>query len=154
MNNNIITKAGYEKLVNELDYLKTVKRVEISNKIKEARAQGDLSENAEYSAAKDEQNLNETEIERLESILKEVQIVDTVKSDVIEFGSTVCIKDLNDNSEYKYTIVGSTEVDIFDYKISNISPLGEALMGHKVNDTISYISPNGTNEKYLILNVE
>lgn len=153
MQNNLITKEGYNKLVEELNELKTTKRAEISNKIKEAREQGDLSENAEYSAAKDEQTLNESRIEQLEAILKSVQVVDTVKSDIVDFGSTVKLKDLNDNKEYKYTIVGSNEANILEGRISNICPLGNALVGHKLNDTVSYITTDGNEEKYKILEV-
>ena len=135
---NFMTAAGLKEYEDELSYLKEVKRHEIAQKIKEAREQGDLSENAEYDAAKDEQRDNEARIEELEKILKNVEVVDEDEIDLetINVGCQVRVKDKELKEELEYKIVGSTEADSLKGKISNESPVGAALLGHKVGDTV------------------
>ncbi len=135
---NFLTAAGLKEYEDELSFLKEVKRHEIAQKIKEAREQGDLSENAEYDAAKDEQRDNEARIEELEKILKNVEVVDEDEIDLetINVGCQVRVKDKELKEEIEYKIVGSTEADSLKGKISNESPVGAALLGHKVGDTV------------------
>ncbi len=135
---NIITYEGLKKYQQELEHLKVVMRQEVAQKIKEAREQGDLSENAEYDAAKDEQRDIEARIEELEKILKNAEVVDEeeVDLDVINIGCMVKILDVEFNEELEYKIVGSTEANSLKGKISNESPVGKALMGHKAGDTV------------------
>ena len=135
---NIMTFAGLRALEDELFDLKVYKRKEVSQKIKEAREQGDLSENAEYDAAKDEQRDIEARIEELEKLLKNVEVVgqDEVDADTVGIGSRVKLYDVEMDEEVEYTIVGSTEADALNGKISNESPVGAALIGSKVGETI------------------
>ena len=135
---NIMTFAGLRALEDELFDLKVYKRKEVAQKIKEAREQGDLSENAEYDAAKDEQRDIEARIEELEKLLKNVEVVgqDEVDADTVGIGSRVKLYDVEMDEEVEYTIVGSTEVDALNGKISNESPVGAALIGSKVGETI------------------
>ena len=142
---NILTKDGLESLENELHFLKVERRQEVAQKIKEAREQGDLSENAEYDAAKDEQRDIEARIEEIENILKNAEIVsdDEVNSDKISIGCTVRLKDLDENEEYEYKIVGSTEANVLNGLISNESPVGAALIGKKRNNKVEVETPSG-----------
>ena len=135
---NILTYEGLKKYEEELQELKVVKRREVAQKIKEAREQGDLSENAEYDAAKDEQRDIEARIEELEKILKNVEVVDEDEVDLerINIGCRVKILDIEYNEELEYKIVGSTEANSLKGKISNESPVGKALMGCKVGNTV------------------
>jgi len=135
---NILTYEGLMKYESELEHLKVVKRQEVAQKIKEAREQGDLSENAEYDAAKDEQRDIEARIEELEKILKNAEVVDEdeVDLDKINIGCMVKILDIEFNEELEYKIVGSTEANSLKGKISNESPVGKALMGQKVGTTV------------------
>ena len=135
---NIMTFAGLRALEDELFDLKVYKRKEVAQKIKEAREQGDLSENAEYDAAKDEQRDIEARIEELEKLLKNVEVVgqDEVDADTVGIGSRVKLYDVEMDGEVEYTIVGSTEADALNGKISNESPVGAALIGSKVGETI------------------
>lgn len=135
---NILTYEGLRKYEEELHDLKVVKRKEVAQKIKEAREQGDLSENAEYDAAKDEQRDIEARIEELEKILKNAEVVveDEVDLDKINIGCQVKILDLEYDEELDYKIVGSTEANSLQGRISNESPLGRALIGSKVGDTV------------------
>ena len=135
---NIMTFAGLRALEDELFDLKVYKRKEVAQKIKEAREQGDLSENAEYDAAKDEQRDIEARIEELEKLLKNVEVVgqDEVDEYTVGFGSRVMLYDVEMDEEVEYTIVGSTEADALNGKISNESPVGAALIGSKVGETI------------------
>lgn len=153
---NILTEEGLAKLEDELQDLKVVKRKEVAAKIKEAREQGDLSENAEYDAAKDEQRDIEIRIEEIEKILKNAEIVtnEDVDANAINIGSTVRIKDLEFDEEMEYKIVGSTEADVLGNKISNESPVGIALIGSKVGDTIEIETPNGEMVQYKILEIK
>ena len=136
---NILTSEGLKKLEDELDDLIVVKRKEVAQKIKEAREQGDLSENAEYDAAKDEQRDIEARIEEIEKILKNAEVVveEDVNLDQINIGCSIRILDLEFDEELEYKIVGSTEANSLKGKISNESPVGKALMGKKVGDTVT-----------------
>ena len=135
---NIMTYAGLKKLEDELQDLKVVRRQEVAQKIKEAREQGDLSENAEYDAAKDEQRDVEARIEELEKLLKNAEVVDEdeVDLDTINIGCRVKILDVEFNEELEYKIVGSTEANSLKGKISNESPVGKALIGKRVGDNV------------------
>ena len=139
---NILTYEGLKKLEDELEDLKVVKRKEVSQKIKEAREQGDLSENAEYDAAKDEQRDIEARIEELEKILKnaEVFVEEEADLDKVSIGCQVKILDCEFDEELTYKIVGSTEANSLKGKISNESPVGKALLGKKVGDTVTFHS--------------
>ena len=153
---NLLTREGLKKYEDELHELKVVKRKEVSQKLKEARAQGDLSENAEYDAAKDEQRDIEARIYELEKLLKNVEVVDTdaVESDgkKVNFGSTIRILDKELKEEMVITIKGASEADSLNGSISNESPLGKALLGSKKGDTVSIEAPVGT-LKYKILEI-
>ena len=143
--NSIITYKGLKKLQEELEDLKVVKRAEIAQKIKEAREQGDLSENAEYDAAKEEQAKIEGRIEEVETLLKHVEGVDEddMKKGHVSVGSTVKILDVEMNEELTYQIVGATEASIEEGKMSNESPVGKALIGTKKGDTVTVETPAG-----------
>ena len=152
---NILTYEGLKKYEEELQELKVVKRQEVAQKIKEAREQGDLSENAEYDAAKDEQRDIEARIEELEKILKNAEVVveDEVDLDKINIGCKVKILDIEFGDELDYKIVGSTEANSLKGKISNESPVGKALMGCKVGDVVEVDSPSGT-FSYKVLEIQ
>jgi len=134
----ILTYAGLKAMQDELENLKVVKRKEVANKIKEAREQGDLSENAEYDAAKDEQRDIEARIEEIEKILKNVEVIveEEVDLDKVNIGCSVLLYDEEFEEEVEYQIVGSTEANSLNGKISNESPLGAALLGKKVGDDV------------------
>lgn len=142
---NILTYEGLKKYEEELEHLKVVTRKEVAQKIKEARAQGDLSENAEYDAAKDEQRDIEARIEELEKILKNVEVVveDEVDLDKINIGCKIRIKDLEYNEVLEYKLVGSTEANSLKGKISNESPVGRALIGAGIGDVVEVETPAG-----------
>ncbi len=144
----ILTQKGYDELNKELENLKVNRRKEVAQKLKEAREQGDLSENAEYDAAKDEQADIEQRIVEIESILNNAEIVkDTAsKKKVVKYESVVTLTDLEFEEDEEFTIVGSSEADSLTNKISNESPLGNALMGHKVGDVIKVQAPAGVLE--------
>lgn len=152
---NLLTRAGLNKYEAELHDLKVNKRQMIAEKIKEAREQGDLSENAEYDAAKDEQRDIEARIEELEKILKNAEVVveDEVDLDKINIGCQVKILDIEYSEELDYKIVGSTEANSLKGKISNESPVGKALIGHKVGDTVEVETPAGV-FAYKILEIQ
>ena len=149
---NILTYQGLKKLEDELQELKVVKRKEVAQKIKEAREQGDLSENAEYDAAKDEQRDIEARIEDIEKILKNAEVVveEEVELDKISVGCTVRILDCEFNEELEYKIVGSTEANSLKGKISNESPVGRALIGAKVGDTVKVETQVGDLENQVL----
>ena len=151
----ILTYAGLQQLENELHDLKVNKRQEVAQKIKEAREQGDLSENAEYDAAKDEQRDIEARIEEIEKILKNVEIVveDEVDSDKINVGCKVSLYDYDFDEEVEWKIVGSTEANSLEGKISNESPVGSALMGKSVGEEVEVETPAGI-MKYKVLGIE
>lgn len=141
-NKFIMTAEGYLEAENELNDLKNVRRPEIIQALKEARAQGDLSENADYDAARNEQAIVEAKIQELEYKLEHAEIIDNKDKNVIDLGSTVTIS-YDDGEEEEYKIVGSMEADPFDNKISSESPLGMALLKHKTGDKVEVASPNG-----------
>lgn len=142
---NILTREGLNALEEELNDLKVNRRREVAQKIKEAREQGDLSENAEYDAAKEEQRDIELRIEEIDKILKNVEVVDEDEGDVnvINVGCTVKIKDLEFGDEMEYKLVGSTEANSLKGKISNESPVGRALIGAQVGDKVDVETPAG-----------
>ncbi len=141
-----VTQAKYDELVNKLEYLENTRRKEISDAIKLAREFGDLSENAEYSAAKDEQVANETEIARLHDTIAQAIIIDEkdINTDTVNIGNTVKVLDVEENEEIVYTIVSTLEVNSRENKISNNSPVGKALVGHGKNDTVTVQTPGGS----------
>lgn len=145
---NILTYAGLKRYEEELHDLKVNKRKEIAQKIKEAREQGDLSENAEYDAAKDEQRQNEARIEQLENLLKNVEVIDEdeIDLDIISVGCNVTVLDKLDNEEVDFMIVGATETDSREGKISNESPVGSALLGKREGDIVTVETPMGEME--------
>lgn len=152
---NMLTYEGLKKLEDELQDLKVNKRQEVAQKIKEAREQGDLSENAEYDAAKDEQRDIEARIEEIEKILKNAEVIDEDEfdSETVNFGCEVTLHDVELDEDVTYKIVGSTEADILKDKISNESPLGEALMKKKVGDVVTVEAPDG-NYDYVIKEIK
>jgi transcription elongation factor GreA len=151
---NILTEEGLKALEDELQDLKLNRRKEVAQKIKEARELGDLSENAEYDAAKEEQRDIELRIEEIDKILKNAELVtdDDVDSSVINIGCTVRIKDLEFDEELEYKIVGSTEANSLKGKISNESPVGKALIGAKIGQKVEVETPSGVIE-YKILEI-
>lgn len=152
---NILTYEGLKKLEEELEDLKVNRRKEVADKIKEAREQGDLSENAEYDAAKDEQREIEARIEELEKILKNAEVVveEDVDVDVINIGCKVKVLDMEFDEELEFRIVGSTEASSLQGKISNESPVGKALLRHKVGDVVEVETQAGVIE-YKILEIQ
>ena len=140
----LLTSEGYLDLETELNTLKSEDRPRIIEAIKEARAQGDLSENADYDAARDEQAKIEARIQELEYMLEHAKIIEKASGDKVAVGTTVTVKYVDDDEEEEYSIVGSMEADPFENKISNESPIGKAIMDKKVGDTISVESPNGS----------
>ena len=150
---NLLTRAGLNKLENELHNLKVNKRQEIAEKIKEAREQGDLSENAEYDAAKDEQREIEERIVAIELLLKNAEVVDDAEEGTINIGCKVKLFDKEFDEEVEYMIVGSTEANSLQGKISNESPVGMALLNHRVGDEVTVETQAGVLE-YKVLSVE
>ena len=151
---NILTPDGLKALEDELQELKVVRRKEIAQKIKEAREQGDLSENAEYDAAKDEQRDMEARIEEIEKILKNAVVIDEkFEKGVISLGCHVLLEDITLGKEVTYHIVGSTEADILQNKISNESPVGHALLGKKVGDVVDVETQAGMIQ-YKVLEIQ
>lgn len=151
----VMTYDGLKKMEQELENLKTVRRKEVAEKIKEARGQGDLSENAEYDAAKEEQGEIESRIVQLENLLRNAEVIDedVLKMDVVNLGSKVTVLDVEFDEEMEYTLVGSTEADPMNGRISNESPLGMALLGQKVGATVMADTPDGE-VAFKILNIQ
>ena len=151
-----ITAEGLQKLEEELAQRKSVIREEILERIKEARAQGDLSENSEYDQAKEDQGKNESRIVELELMIKTAVIIDTSassKEGKVSLGCTVVLKAMETDEEETYTLVGTTEADPFDNKISNESPVGKAVIGKKIGDVVVAVTPAGE-LSYKILEVK
>jgi transcription elongation factor GreA len=150
----VLTYEGLEKLENELEYLKTIKRKEIAEKIKQALAFGDLSENSEYDEAKNEQAQVEVRIVQLENMLKNAKVIDEddINTDIVSIGSKVKVLDMEFDEEVEYAIVGSTEADPSQYKISDESPVGRALIGQKVGSVVDVEVPAGV-IKFKILSI-
>ena len=138
-----LTEEGLEEMKKELDELKLVKRPEIINALKDARAQGDLSENAEYDAARSEQAIVEARIKDLEVMLERAVVITKVDTDVVSIGTKVTLEYVDEEDTEEYSIVGSQEADPFTNKISNESPIAKAIMGLKVGSVVSVDSPNG-----------
>ncbi|MBP5699077.1 MAG: transcription elongation factor GreA [Alphaproteobacteria bacterium] len=140
-----LTKKGFLRLEQELKNLKGIERPNIIAAIAEARSHGDLSENAEYSAAKEKQSFIEGRIQELEAVVSRAQVIDPteVQGDVIRFGATVAVVDVDTDKENKYQIVGNYEADINENKISLSSPLAKALIGKEVGDEVEYTAPGG-----------
>lgn len=150
----LLTQEGYDKLEEELENLKVVKRKEVAERIKVAISFGDLSENAEYDEAKKEQAQVEERILKLENMVRKAVIIDESKIDlnVVTIGSIVKVKDLEFDEEVEYTIVGSTEADPYDGKISNESPVGKALLGRVMKEVVEVQVPDGV-AKFEILEI-
>ncbi len=142
----LYTQEGYDLLVKELNYLKNEKREEIKEAIAVARSFGDLSENAEYDEARNEQAKTEARIAELEELIQNAVIVDesTIDTSIVNIGSIVKVLDVAENEEIEYNIVGSIEADPFENKISDVSPIGHGLVGNKKGDTVVIDVPSGT----------
>lgn len=151
----ILTKEGYASLEEELQNLKVVRRKEVAAKIKEARAQGDLSENAEYDAAKEEQAEIESRIVTIENMFRNVEVIDEeeLNTGKVNLGNKVKVWDEEFEEEAEYTIVGPAEADPMDCKISNESPLGIALIGHSIGDIVEDNAPDGV-IRFKILDIQ
>ncbi len=139
-----MTQQGYDEAVKKLEYLQKIKRAEIVQRIAEARSHGDLSENAEYDAARNEQAANERAIEELEYQVKNAVVIEgNDNSSAVQFGSEVTVHDMDFDEDVTYTIKGTTEADPMKNIISNESPVGAALLGHKKGETVTVKAPNG-----------
>lgn len=154
MSETYLTKKGYQKLAEELEYLKTAKRREISKAIGAARAHGDITENADYDAAKDAQGYNEKRIAELESKLAGARIIEdeNIPADQVLIGATVKIRDLDTEEEFEYTLVAEVEADYSQGKISVTSPVGSGLLNHKENEVVEITIPAGI-LRYKILKI-
>ena len=141
----LLTQEGYDKIVAEHEELVAVRRREVAEKMKEALSYGDISENAEYDAAKNEQADLEDRIHKLEEMMRKAKIINEseVASDTVSVGKKVLVKSIDDGEEEEYTIVGATEADPFEGKISNESPVGSALIGRKIGETVEIEVPDG-----------
>lgn len=150
----LLTREGYEKIVAEHEELVSVKRMEVAERIKEAISYGDISENSEYDSAKNEQAELEERINKLENMIRKGKIIDgtSIPTDSISLGHKVKIKDMASGEEIEYSIVGSTEADPFEGKISNESLVGSALLGKKVKEEVEIIVPDGV-AKYQVLSI-
>jgi len=150
----LLTQEGYQKLEDELETLKTVRRREVADRIKVAISFGDISENAEYDEAKNEQAQVEERIIKLESMIRRAVIIDesTIDSNVVTIGSIVKVNDMDFEEEVEYTIVGSAEADPYEGKISNESPVGKALLGRTIGDVVDVQVPDGV-AKFEILEI-
>ena len=151
----LLTQEGYDKLETELNYLRTEKRAEIADRIKVALGFGDLSENSEYDEAKTAQAENETRIVELEDKLRNAKIIDQkdINTETVQVGNIVKVLDMEFDEKIEYQIVGSTEVNLAENKISNESPLGAALLGAKKNNVVEVNAPGGV-MKYKILSIK
>jgi len=154
MSDVYLTKKGYQKLMDELEFLKNTRRRELSKAVGEARAHGDIGENAEYDAAKEAQALNEKKIAQLEENLSRARVIEheDIASDTVFIGALVKLKDLDSEEELEYTLVSEVEADYAQGKISISSPVGSALLNHKEGDTVDIKIPAGT-LKYKILKI-
>lgn len=151
----ILTQEGFDKLESELNYLRTEKRAEIAERIKVALGFGDLSENSEYDEAKNAQAENEAKIVELENKVRHAKIIDEkeIDTETVQIGNTIKVLDIEFNEKVDYTIVGSTEVNLAENKISNESPLGKALLGARKNQTVEVNAPAGI-MKYKVLDIK
>ena len=153
---SVITQEGLEKLKEDIEYLSTIKRREVAERIKEAREFGDIAENAEYDDAKNEQALLEQRIAQLEERSRRSEVIDSkdVDTTAVGVGTTVHVKDQKSGDSQKFQIVGSAEDDPTEQKLSNESPIGRALMGHKRNEVVSVDVPRGPKRKLKITKIE
>jgi len=152
-NETLLTEEGYKKLEEELAYLKGPRKMEVAEKIKQAREYGDLSENSEYDEAKNEQALLEAKIAETEAMLRSAKIVEKVSTNSVGIGTTVSLYDYEFEEEISYHIVGATEIDIAQSKISVESPVGRALFGKRKGDEVEVQVPDGIS-KYKILDIK
>ena len=152
----VLTPEGFEKLKNEIDHLRTVRRREVAERIKEAREFGDISENAEYDHAKNEQAMLEARIAQLEDKLRSASVIDEKQIDagVVSVGTKVRVKDQKSGQSVLYQIVGSAEAEPSQNKLSNESPVGSALLGHKRGDVVTVAVPRGPSRKFKITKIE
>ena len=150
----ILTSDGLKKLENELEELKTKTRKDVASKIKTAISFGDLSENSEYDEAKNEQAIVESRIAQIEAMLKNAKVVDSdqLSNDIVEIGSKVKLKDVSDGEIFEYRIVGSMEANPMEGRISDESPVGKSLLGHKIGEIVETNTPSGV-VKYEILDI-
>ncbi|AKL97098.1 transcription elongation factor GreA [Clostridium aceticum] len=151
----VLTLKGLKKIEDELEHLKTVRRKEVAERIKQAIAFGDISENSEYDEAKNEQAQMEERIMKLEGMLKKARVIDEddINLDQVSIGTTVQVEDIEFDEIVEYTIVGSAEADPYELKISNESPVGRALLGKKIGDTVEVQIPDGVTT-YKVLKIE
>lgn len=151
---NLLTDEGLKAYEQELEYLKTVKRKEVAEKIKVALSFGDLSENSEYDEAKNDQAILEARISQIEDILKNAKIIDEseLNNELIHIGSLVKLRDCEFDEEVEYQIIGSNEANPFEGKLSDESPVGAALLGHRVGDTVGVETPDGA-LKFIVLEI-
>ncbi|MBN2287576.1 MAG: transcription elongation factor GreA [Tissierellales bacterium] len=154
-NETLLTQEGLDELVAEMEELRVVRRKEVAEKIKAALAFGDISENSEYDEAKNEQADIERRILKIENMIKNAKIIEMVegKNDKVRLGCKVKIKDIEYDEVMEYRIVGSAEADPFKEKISNVSPLGQALMGKKAGEILDVPTPSGVHVKYEIISI-
>ena len=152
----VLTQDGFEKLKTEIEHLRTTKRREIAERIKEAREFGDISENAEYDHAKNEQAMLEARIAQLEDKLRSATVIDekSVEKDIVSIGSRVRVKDQKSGQSVAYQIVGSAEADPAESRLSNESPVGQALLGRKRGDVVTVQVPRGPSRKLKITKIE
>jgi transcription elongation factor GreA len=152
----ILTPEGYKKLKAEIELLSTDKRREVADRIRVARQFGDIAENAEYDDAKNDQMLLEHRIARLEEQLRNARVIEKkeISSDVVSVGSTVRLRDVDAKQTVEYYIVGSAEANPSENKLSNESPVGKAIMGHKKGETVEVTTPRGARLKYKILEIK
>jgi transcription elongation factor GreA len=151
----ILTKEGYQKLKDEIEYLSTDRRREVADRIKTAREFGDITENAEYDDAKNEQAMLEARIAKLEERLAAARVIEKrdIAKDVVSIGSTVRLRDVDAKQTVEYHIVGSAEANPAEYKLSNESPVGQAILGKKKGETVEVKTPRGS-LKYKILEIK
>jgi transcription elongation factor GreA len=151
----ILTKEGFEKLKKEIDFLSTTKRQEVAERIRVAREFGDIAENAEYDDAKNEQAMLEHRIAMLEERMRDARVIQKseITADVVSIGSHVRLKDVDANETVEYHIVGSAEANPAENKLSNESPVGKAIIGHKKGETVEVAAPRGT-LKFKILDIK
>ena len=152
----ILTKEGYEKLKQEIEYLSTEKRREVADRIRVAREFGDIAENSEYDDAKNEQALVEHRIAMLEERLLSARVIEKkdIAKDVVSVGSTVKLRDMGANKTFEYRIVGSAEANPAEQKLSNESPVGKAILGKKKGETVEVATPRGSMLKFKILEIK
>jgi transcription elongation factor GreA len=152
----VLTREGFEKLQTEIEHMRTVRRREVAERIKVAREFGDISENAEYDHAKNEQAMLEARIAQLEDKLRKATVIDEsqIDADVVSIGTRVRVKDQKSGQSVAYQIVGSAEADPSDNKLSNESPVGNALLGHKRGDVVTVSVPRGPSRKLKITKIE